>query len=320
MTISSRRRLFVLFAAAVALLAIERPVFAQAEDEAAARALFTEGRRLSEAGQYPEACAKFEAARSLYTSAGILLNLGDCYEKTGRTASAWATFGAAGSVAARTRRGDEAAEARKRQAKLESQLTRVVLRVARRSAGLAINRDGVEVPQAAWDAPIPVDPGNHEFRAEASGYTPWVKSVAVSDPGKTVTVDVPELVVLPAPKAPAPQAPAAAVTPDTRDTSAPRGATQQILGLVIGGAGVVGMGISCVMGLVAKSEFNKAENETDNRYNDSVSAGHLADAASVVFVAGAVATGAGVVIWLTAPRAPVSVGANGRAVFVFGSF
>jgi hypothetical protein len=51
-----------------------------------------------------------------------------------------------------------------------------------------------------------------------------------------------------------------------------------------------------------------------------VSARSLADGASVVFVAGAVATAAGVVIWLTAPRAPVAVGVNGQGVLLSGSF
>ena len=59
---------------------------AQAEDQAAARALFDEGRALMKAGQYADACPKLEAARRLFTSAGILLNLADCHEKIGRTA------------------------------------------------------------------------------------------------------------------------------------------------------------------------------------------------------------------------------------------
>ncbi len=67
------------------------PAHAQAEDRAAARALFDEGRQLMAAERYDAACPKFEAARKLAQSTGVLLNLGECYERLGRTASAWDT-------------------------------------------------------------------------------------------------------------------------------------------------------------------------------------------------------------------------------------
>src|SRR5580692_8188309 len=162
LNVSLRRFSCALAAVLSVLLLTEGPARAQAEDQAAARALFSEGRRLAESGRYAEACATFEGARKLYTSAGILLNLADCYERTGRTASAWATFGEAASVSARTNRAEEAAEGKRRQAKLESQLMRVTLRVARDISGLVIRRDGTEVPRPAWGVPVPIDGGSHE--------------------------------------------------------------------------------------------------------------------------------------------------------------
>ena len=74
---------------AAAIVARAPAARAQAEDQAAARALFAEGRALMKASKYAEACPKLEAARKLFTSAGILLNLADCHEKIGRAASAW---------------------------------------------------------------------------------------------------------------------------------------------------------------------------------------------------------------------------------------
>jgi hypothetical protein len=267
-------------------------------------------------------------ARKLYTSAGILLNLADCYEKTGRTASAWATFGEAAAVSARTNRAEEAAEGKRRQAKLESQLMRVTLRVARDVTGLVIRRDGTEVPRPAWGVPVPIDAGSHEFRAEASGYVAWVQTVTVSDPGKTLTVDVPALLEAPAPPPPSPAVSSTlggpnqpASSTDSSHATAPPGATQRIIGLSIGGAGVVSMGVAGVLALVAKSQFNKAEKETGPaRASDSAGAGSLADGASVAVIVGAVAAGAGVVLWLTAPSAPVSVGTNGTGLLVSGRF
>jgi tetratricopeptide (TPR) repeat protein len=113
-------------AAAFALAVAAPRAFAQAEDQAASRSLFDEGRRLAESGHYDLACPKFEAARKLYTSAGVLLNLGDCYEKVGRTASAWTIFGETAAVADRTMRPAYAVEARQRQAVLEPRLVHLI--------------------------------------------------------------------------------------------------------------------------------------------------------------------------------------------------
>jgi hypothetical protein len=166
---------------------------AQAEDQAAARALFAEGRALMKASRYADACPKLEAARKLFTSAGILLNLADCHEKIGRTASAWTEFGEAAAVAKRTNRDDDAEEATRRQAALEPSLAHLTIRVAHDVPGLSIKRDGALIASAAWGAALPVDPGTHEIRAEATGFEPWTGSATLARPGQAVTVDVPEL-------------------------------------------------------------------------------------------------------------------------------
>src|SRR4051812_25793931 len=59
---------------------------------AEAQVLFTEGRRLVTEGRYAEACAKLAESQRLDPSAGAQLNLADCYERSGQTASAWTVF------------------------------------------------------------------------------------------------------------------------------------------------------------------------------------------------------------------------------------
>src|SRR5580700_7484247 len=61
-------------------------------DSAKAEALFREASRLLAKKQYPEACAKFAESKRLEPGIGVTLYLGDCYERVGRTASAWAAF------------------------------------------------------------------------------------------------------------------------------------------------------------------------------------------------------------------------------------
>ncbi len=87
-------------------------------DMDSARALFDDARLLMKTARYDEACPKLEAVKEIYAGPGVLLNLGDCYEKTGRTASAWAAFNDARSTAAAEGRGEHEAEARRRGAAL----------------------------------------------------------------------------------------------------------------------------------------------------------------------------------------------------------
>jgi len=163
-----------------------------AQAERAARALFVEGRRLAGGGQFALACEKFEEARTLYSSAGVLANLADCYEKIGRTASAWKAFGEAFVIASRMGRAQDAAAAQRRQELLEPRLGRLTIRASHAVDGLTVTLDGSDVPRDNWRTTIPVDSGMHEIRAQAPGYEPWSASVSASQ-GQTVPADVPEL-------------------------------------------------------------------------------------------------------------------------------
>jgi hypothetical protein len=146
-----------------------------------------------EAGRYDDACPKLEAASKLYTSAGVLFNLADCYEHLGRTASAWATFGEAVSVAVKTNRGDVAQQAKVRQADIEPRLCKLEVVVVRPAAGLVVERDGAELPRSSWNVPTPIDPGAHEVRAYAPSRQSWAKKVLVSTQGQSLRVEISEL-------------------------------------------------------------------------------------------------------------------------------
>src|ERR1044071_9483616 len=102
----------------------------RAEDRVAAEGLFTDARRLMQEGDFESACPKLEASRRLEPGLGTTLNLGNCYEKLGRTASAWAEFRSA--VAEAQRAGDAVRKstAVKRAAALEARLTRLQINVA----------------------------------------------------------------------------------------------------------------------------------------------------------------------------------------------
>jgi hypothetical protein len=315
-----RQSLTCAFACSIALLLTAQQARSQGDDEATSRALFNEGRKLAEAGQYPAACPKFEAARRAHASTGVLMNLADCYEKTGRTASAWTTFGEAASVATRAGRQGDEIEATRRQTALEPRINHLTIHVIHEIPGLTLKSDGVEIPRGGWDVPTPVDPGAHEIAATAPDRQPWTKSFEVSGEAQTTTVEVPELrASAPAPVAQVSTAPQP-VAAEAGPQSTP-GNVQRWAGVAVGGAGIVALGTSVVIGLVAKTQYNAAAAEGGTaRHTDSVSAANLGNVGTAVFVVGALATAAGVVIWLTAPSAPAQVGTNGRQLLLRGEF
>src|SRR5438132_4379169 len=89
---------------AIALVALGSRAGAQsAADKAAAEALFDQGRAAMQASDFAKACGLLERSQRIDPGIGTLLYLAECYEKHGRTASAWATFREAADAADRAR-------------------------------------------------------------------------------------------------------------------------------------------------------------------------------------------------------------------------
>jgi hypothetical protein len=184
-----RTALALVILAAIAM----RPGLARAD--AAAEALFGEGRELMTAGKTAEACDRFQRSQLLEPKVGTLLNLGDCREREGQLAAAWAAFMEASSLAIRDNDEIRATEARRRASLLEPQLGSLTIKVTT-VPGLAITRDGTPVAAAAWDSSVPVDPGTHVIEARAPGRKSWSTTVEVAIGGHGDAV-VPELAIDP---------------------------------------------------------------------------------------------------------------------------
>src|SRR5258706_5833522 len=112
-------------------------------DEVTAQVLFDEAKSLIAANRWTEACPKLKESQRLAPGIGTKFNLADCYEHTGRFASAWAAFvDVAGQTRAKGQR-DREKVARERAAALEPRLSRlaIVVPVGARIAGLVVKRD-----------------------------------------------------------------------------------------------------------------------------------------------------------------------------------
>lgn len=178
----------------VALIA-GAPAAARAQPPDPAEQAFREGRQLMIKGRFKEACPRFEESQRLDPAPGTLLNLADCYQQLGRTATAWTTFREAETAAVKSGQTDFAGEARKRAAALLPRLCKLAITSGVQPDGFAVTLDGKPVTEQLG-ASEPIDPGSHEIAASAPGHRRWSKQVRVDQPGETVTAEVPPLVAI----------------------------------------------------------------------------------------------------------------------------
>jgi hypothetical protein len=209
-----------------------------ASDRAAAEAIFRQATALMDQERYGEACEKFAASQQLDPGLGTLLYLGDCYDRAGKTASAWAVFREVEERSRRATQPDRERIARERAEALESKLAKLELHVAPecRVPGLEVRVGGSVIPSASWNAPLPVDPGPTTIELSAPGKRPARLQLSVA-PGPSVQVlEVPALAN--APRATPRQEPAA-----RQLAASSEGAAQRTIGYVMAGAGLVALGV-----------------------------------------------------------------------------
>jgi hypothetical protein len=238
-----------------ALWASAPSAYAQS-DSAAARALFAEARSLMDDERYEQACPKLEESLRLDHGMGTQFNLAHCWEKMGRTASAWALFL---DVAAAARAGNQPQRetaARERAKVLESKLTRLRIDVSDAAPGTEVERDGQDVRKASWGTGVPIDPGKHVVRVSAPGKQTWSDEVDVPASGRTFTVTVPALTDAPIER-PGIEAEPAQAAPVEADVPKPAGGGingQRVAALVVGGVGLAAVATGTIFAIESRSD------------------------------------------------------------------
>jgi serine/threonine-protein kinase len=291
-----------------------------ASQKASAEVLFDEGVRLLRAGSYQEACAKLETSEQVEPAVGTLLYLGECFERVGRTASAWASFREASALAQSTNQPDRKKIADERAARLEAELAWLKFEVApetRDLPGLEIRRATEVVPVGLSGNETPIDPGEIVVQASAPGHVTFSTKVRVAPKGRAV-VTIPWLRDLPAPAQPPPPP---APTSDRADLKSqgpgpanpPPRTTHSKLPWILDGIGVVGLGVGAVFGVRA---IDKAEDArvgcpnsgavkglcmTQSARDAKDSAVSAALISNVAFVAGGAALLTGVILHFVLP-------------------
>jgi hypothetical protein len=292
-----------------------RPAHAQS---AQAEVLFRDGKNLIKRGKLGPGCDKLDASARLEASVGTLLNLGDCRDRLGKPASAWAAFRKAEALAKRTGGDDKRqAEAARRAAALEPRLSNLVIEVPSNVDGLVVKRDGEIVDPAMWGSALPVDPGSYAIVAEAPGYLAWRTVAPINLDTHREVVVVPNLERAPV-AAPVAVEPGPLVGPPiprriVRDGGTWSATRELSIVLAVAGAGAAGTGI--YFGLHSKDLQDRADQRCPVaacadpeglRLNDQ--AHTAAQRANILYIAGGASVATAVVLWL--------VGAPGETVIV----
>lgn len=215
-------------------------------DKAAAESLFQAGVALMNEGKYSEACPKFVESQEADPSTGTLINLGGCYERVGKTASAWAVYKEAVELARKNGQTEREATASGRVAALEPKLSK--LRIdAGDFPGMVVKRDGLFVGRGSIGLPIAVDPGEHVITASAPGFEDWSTSITIAADNDAKAVTIPPLRKK--------EAGAGAPSEGEETSSSPR----RIAGFVVGGVGVAALGVGAVFGILAIGDKSDAD-------------------------------------------------------------
>jgi len=217
-----------------------------ATQKATAETLFQRGVSLAESGRVADACTQFDASLQIDPALGTLFRLADCYDRIGRTASAWALFSEAQARSRAAEQGARERMAAERVANLELRLSKLSFSVAKDALpGLELRMNDVVVPSASWGLELPVDPGPQRLRLSAPGHRAWLETVVVEKGPSTRKLALPALTPEPE-QAAAQPSPAAARPAPTKAADSDR--YPAWLGYAVGGVGLASAGVAGVMG------------------------------------------------------------------------
>ena len=309
---------------AVVIGAVASPAVAQTGEAArAAQRAFEEGMALLKAGDHARACPKLEESQRIQPAMGAQFRLAECYEASGKLASAWRTYLDVALAAREANKPERESHARAKADALQSRLSRITITAPPAVAnleGLAVAHNGVVVPTSRWGS-VPVDPGTHRFEASARGKKPWSVELDIVREAQQLTVKIPSLEdeMARAEPAPAPkreskpdveQAPpleSAPATPVRDDAAEPGLGAPRIAAIALASAGVVAIGAGIGVGFAAKSRWEESASFcggdacTQDGVDIRTEARSTGNVGTVVASLGFAAIGGGALTWLLAP-------------------
>jgi hypothetical protein len=322
-----------------------------AADFEQAKALVLEGRRLRDTEKKPaEALIRFEAAHKLAGTTITGLDLARTLEQLGRLVDAVSAYDEIGRIPERPTDSKVAKDARLEAARKVVELRPRIAHLSFQITGATpdvtttITLDGLVLPPEALLIARAVDPGPHLVVLKVAGAEDKTTAISLAEgetasvklavivaprvvPSATPSAETPkpvETATVPTSIASSPPMPSASTAPSSSAPTPPshavdhdRGSDQRTAGLIVGAAGLVGLGVGGLIGLSARSDARSANCDannvcaTTNDVTTRASAVSKANTATVIVgISGAVAL-AGIVIWISAPSGEESATKTG---------
>ena len=300
---------------------------AAAEDIAAAEALFDRGLADMKAGRHATGCPAIAESQRLDPRPGTLFTLATCEAEWGRVATAVTRYGDYLRVFEslpddkRASQGERPKVATEARARLLPEVPQLTLSLPKDApAGTVVLRDGEPVAAAALGIALPIDPGEYVLTTRTPGGAVREQRVSIAKGDKKqVTLEIAGAAsgTSAAPSSAESAAPAA---PDT----GPGG--RRVATYVIGGAGILGLVAGGVLGGLAAAQKGAIDENCGaaigakdelgcnaTGLSAANSAKGLGLGSTVALIAGGVAAGAAVVLFVTEPRPEKAPSATGGA-------
>jgi hypothetical protein len=274
---------------------------ANAQNPAAAEALFEQARAAMAAGSFDIACARFRDSDKLDPAVGTRFNLADCEERRGRVATAWSLF--RGVLSELAEDDDRRPIAQQRVRALEPRLPYLTMqRAPTTPAGVHVRIDGVELSEGSFGVALPMDPGAHDLILLPPAGGEGERSTFALREGERR-----ELPILLGAGAP----PADSTEPLTSSEPFASASSRQKWVYIAGGVGVTGVLFGSVTGIVALNKKSTADaNCSDDRHVCNQAGVDANESGKTYGTLSGLGLGVGVVglaaaayLWLTGPQA-----------------
>jgi tetratricopeptide (TPR) repeat protein len=257
------------------------------EEKSRADKLFDDGRKYLATKEYALACTAFEQSQEADPAIGTQLNIALCYETWGHFASAYRAYLEAEKLA-KAKSDERAIHAHKKLDELQPKIPHLridVLEGAEPSAVFLL--DGKEIDRKQFVDELLLDAGPHTIEATVPGKPPKTTKVELQNgEHKELVVDVPKI--------------------ELGTTVVPRKSGRLYGGIAMISGGVIVVGVSSYVALLARSDYNSALLgcpmglcETHAAYQQTQDARSRANLMTVVGGAGVALVGIGVYLVLT---------------------
>lgn len=265
------------------------------QEQAIAKDLFDKGVKLMDEWKCDESpidrkkCREardaFKRAYELTGALGALRNLAYVEKGLGMVASAARSFRDLARQAPldpKPERRKWADFARAEAEQLAPRVPHLVVKVVDKAPNTKITLDGVDLPEAAWNTSIDVDPGKHAVHAEAPGRLSFEGSATLDEKqDKTIAV---------------------VLDPDVKTTADTGGGSSKVGPIVVTAVGVVGVGVGLGLGYASMKKRDDACDANKLCDPQGLDDGRsLANTSTIVTGVGAALVVGGIVWWVLTP-------------------